>query len=94
MKVTIEMDMTAEEARHLLGLPDLQPMQERLLAQLEKQMATNLAYLDPEMIVRSILPLGAQGFDRLQEILRAAAQTAMGSSEPEAPSEGRKKRRS
>jgi Family of unknown function (DUF6489) len=30
MKINVEIDCTAEEARAFLGLPDVQPMQEQL----------------------------------------------------------------
>lgn len=79
MKVTIDVDLTPEEARRLMGLPDLEPMQQRLLAQLEKQMATNLAYMDPEMIVKAVLPVGAQGLEQFQNLLWGMARTATGS---------------
>jgi hypothetical protein len=35
MKVTIEIDCTPAEARQFMGLPDLQPMQDRLLEEME-----------------------------------------------------------
>ena len=31
MKVHIEMDMTPEEARAFMGLPDVQPMQQKMM---------------------------------------------------------------
>ncbi|MDR3500654.1 MAG: DUF6489 family protein [Parvibaculum sp.] len=78
MKVTIDVDLTPEEARRLMGLPDLEAMQQRLLAQLEKQMASNLAYMDPEMLVKTILPVGAQGLEQFQNLLWGLARTATG----------------
>lgn len=78
MKVTIDVDLTPEEARRLMGLPDLEPMQQRLLGQLEKQLASNLAYIDPEMIVKAILPVGAQGLEQFQNLLWGMARSAAG----------------
>jgi len=43
MKMTIEVDCTPAEARQFLGLPDLEPMQAAVLAQIEKR---TLAELD------------------------------------------------
>lgn len=34
MKITIDVDCTPDEARRFLGLPDVAPMQEALMAQL------------------------------------------------------------
>ncbi len=78
MKVSIDVDLTPEEARRLMGLPDLEAMQQRLLAQLEKQMASNLSYMDPEMLVKTILPAGAQGLEQFQNLLWGLARTATG----------------
>ena len=79
MKVKIDLDMTPEEARTLMGLPDLQPMQERLLAQLEKQLASNMTYVDPEQVMKGIMPMGAQSMEQFQELLWGMARSAMGS---------------
>jgi len=78
MKVTFDVDLTPEEARRLMGLPDVEPMQQRLLAQLEKQMAQNLSYMDPEMLVKTIMPAGAQGLEQFQNLLWSMARTATG----------------
>ena len=78
MKVKIDLDMTPEEARTLMGLPDLKPMQERLLAQLEKQLSSNMAYVDPEQIMKGIMPVGAQSMEQFQELLWSMARSAMG----------------
>ena len=77
MKVKIDLEMTPEEARRLMGLPDLEPMQQRLLEQVEKQISGNLSYMDPEAIVRAVLP-GSQGMEKFQDLLWGVARTAMG----------------
>lgn len=79
MKVSIDVDLTPEEARRLMGLPDLEAMQQRLLGQLEKQLASNLSYMDPEMLVKTILPVGAQGLEQFQNLLWGLARNATGS---------------
>jgi len=78
MKVTVDVDLTPEEARRLMGLPDLEPMQQRLLEQLEKQIASNLSYMDPEQLVKSVLPMGAQGLEQFQNMLWGLAKSATG----------------
>ena len=37
MKVTIEIDCTPVEARQFMGLPDVQPMQAAVMAEIEKR---------------------------------------------------------
>lgn len=78
MKVSIDVDLSPEEARRLMGLPDLEPMQQRLLEQLEKQAALNLSYMDPETLVKSVLPMGAQGLEQVQNLLWGLARSATG----------------
>lgn len=79
MKISVDVDMTPEEARRLMGLPDIEPMQQRLLEQVEKQVASNLSYMDPETLVKSVLPMGAQGLEQFQNMLWGLAKTATGS---------------
>lgn len=69
MKVTINIDCTPQEARTFLGLPDVQPMQERLLAELEHRMQQNIRDMEPEALVNKWLPLGLQGLEQFQKAL-------------------------
>ena len=38
MKVNIEMDMTPEEARAFMGLPDVAPMQKKMMDEMQARM--------------------------------------------------------
>ena len=68
MKIRIDVDCTPEEARTFLGLPDVQPIQEAMMAELEKRMRANLEQMDPETMMRTWLPAGIQGFEQLQKM--------------------------
>ncbi|MEO5335426.1 MAG: DUF6489 family protein [Magnetospirillum sp. WYHS-4] len=68
MKVTIDIDCTPEEARQFFGLPDVRPMQEALMAEVEQRMKANLAAMDPETLVKTWLPAGIQGWEQLQKM--------------------------
>jgi len=78
MKINIEVDLTPDEARRMLGLPDLAPMQEELVAQISDQIKRNVAYIDPELLVKTALPAGLEGVDRLQKVLWSVAKSAVG----------------
>lgn len=67
MKITIDVDCTPEEARAFLGLPDVGPMQATLMAEVEKRMMEGLRASDPEMLMRTWLPAGLQGWEALQK---------------------------
>ncbi len=68
MKITVDVDCTPEEARKFLGLPDVKPMQDALMKDLEERMRANLAALDPETMFNTWFPAGVQGFEQLQKM--------------------------
>lgn len=37
MKITMEIDMSPEEVRKVMGLPDVEPMQKELMAKMQPQ---------------------------------------------------------
>jgi len=68
MKVNFDIECTPEEARRFLGLPDLAPMQERMMKELEERMAENLRALDPETLVKTWMPMGMNGWGEMQKM--------------------------
>jgi hypothetical protein len=56
MKITVDVDCTPEEARKFLGLPDVAPLQESMMAQMKAQMEKTAAALDPEAIMKTLFP--------------------------------------
>jgi len=67
MKIHVDIDCTPEEARTFLGLPDVGPMQEALMAELQKRMMANLQAMEPEQLFKTWLPAGIQGWEQLQK---------------------------
>lgn len=65
MKVNIEIECTPEEARTFLGLPDLKPMQEVLLAQLQERMMANIRSMDPQEVMKTWFGPGMESFGNL-----------------------------
>lgn len=68
MKISFDVDCTPEELREFFGLPDVKPMQEALLKEVEAKMRASIAALDPETMMKTWLPAGMEGFQRLQEM--------------------------
>jgi hypothetical protein len=68
MKLKFDIECTPEELRGFFGLPEVKPMQDRLMAELEEKMRANLKALDPEMMIKTWLPVGLKGFEQLQEM--------------------------
>jgi hypothetical protein len=52
MKITINVDCTPEEARVFMGLPDMKPMQDALMAQMQGRMEQAMKAMDPETLFR------------------------------------------
>lgn len=78
MKVNIEMEMTPQEARAFLGLPDLSGVQKQFVDQASAQMRAAFDAGDPEEMLRAWAPLGgAKAFQAFQKALwdSAAAMT-------------------
>ena len=67
MKINVEIDCTPQEARAFLGLPDVQPMQEKLLADLQERMAATLRAMEPQEMMKLWLAPGVEGFGNLYE---------------------------
>lgn len=53
MKVIVEIDCTPLEARQFLGLPDVQPMQAAMLAEMEKSMLAQVERFSPEALMKT-----------------------------------------
>jgi len=68
MKFKFDVECTPEEARVFIGLPNIAPMQERMLKDLEDKMSENLKNLGPEEMVKTWLPATIQGFSDMQKI--------------------------
>ena len=68
MKIKLDIDCTPEELRGFFGLPDVRGMQEQMLKEVEAQMRAGIKALDPEAMLKTWLPAGMQGFEKLQEM--------------------------
>jgi Family of unknown function (DUF6489) len=68
MKIHLDLDCTPEELRCFFGLPDVRPMQEKLMKDVEERLRANVKALDPEAMLKTWLPAGLKGFEQLQEM--------------------------
>jgi hypothetical protein len=77
MKVTVNVECSPEEARAFMGLPDVQPMQQALMKDLENRLRSNIQAMDPETIVRTWLPASMQNVEQLQKMFWSQVQQTM-----------------
>jgi hypothetical protein len=78
MKITVDIDCTPEEARHFFGLPDVKPMQDALMQQIQDRMSANLQAMEPEAMLKTWLPASLQGFEQMQKMFWTQMTNAMG----------------
>lgn len=79
MKVHIELDMTPEEARRLMGLPDVGPLQKQMMEEIEARMTKVMEAGDMESLMRAWTPLGGrEAFDQFQKFLWDSASLMTG----------------
>ncbi|MBV8736661.1 MAG: hypothetical protein JO007_05270 [Alphaproteobacteria bacterium] len=67
MKIKLDVDCTAEEARRFLGLPDVQPMQESLLKEVQERISANIKAMDAKAMIDAWLPTAIKGFEQFQQ---------------------------
>jgi hypothetical protein len=68
MKIKFDIECSPEEARKFLGLPDVVPMQEKLMEEIEAKMQDNIRNLDAETMVKTWLPATIQGWGEMQKM--------------------------
>jgi Family of unknown function (DUF6489) len=71
MKLKLDIDCTPEEARAFFGLPDVKPLQEALMPEIEERLRASLKAIDPEAMLKNWLPATLKGFEQLQEMFIA-----------------------
>jgi len=77
MKVTVNVECSPEEARAFLGLPDIAPMQQALMGELEARLRANIQAMNPEAMVKTWLPAGLQNVEQVQKLFWSQMQQTM-----------------
>jgi hypothetical protein len=85
MKVRMEVDLTPDEARRLMGLPDLTAMQARLVEEFERRMMVAMEKSSPEEVMKQWFSLGSQGIEQFQRFLWDSARSATAPARKETP---------
>ncbi len=78
MKITLDIDCSAAEAREMLGLPDIAGMQENWLKQVEAKMMEEAANFSPESIMKSWASGASSNADWLPNLFAAFGQPGAG----------------
>lgn len=94
MKINVEFDLTPDEFRRSLGLPDVEAFQQSLLDNIQRQMESGVEGYDPMSLMRPFLqqPMMQQGLSQglanfgtyqqmMLDMLRQAGSSATSSSQ-------------
>lgn len=76
MKFTVNVECSPEEARRFIGLPDVTPINEKLVDEMGKRMEKNLALMAPDTMMQSWMSIGTQAQDAFLKLMTSAAAGA------------------
>lgn len=74
MKITVEVDCTPAEARAFLGLPDVTPLNDAMVAEMQRRMQDNVAAMQPEELMKTWTSFGLQAQDQFRRLMEAAVK--------------------
>jgi len=78
LKLNITVDCTPEEARAFLGLPDVSPINDTLVASVKQRIEQNVELVSPEFYLKQWYSMGGQATDSFMQMLSAGARAASG----------------
>lgn len=78
MKITVNLDCSPDEARQFLGLPDVKPMQEAVMAKIQQQMLEGVANFSPEKLFGLWFSSLPQTADQFQKAMATFMQNSWG----------------
>ncbi len=69
MKIHVDIDCTPDEARTMFGLPDLKPMQQALMKEIEGRLLKAMSAMELDALVKMWLPASVAGIEQWQKFL-------------------------
>jgi len=76
MKIHMDVEISADEVRKLLGLPDVAGFQQELLDQVRERMMQGVEGYDPLKLFQPYLSSAYASWDAMQKFFGAAMQSA------------------
>ena len=78
MKVTVEVDCTPVEARAFMGLPDVTPLNEKIVAEMQARLTSNMSMLAPEELMKNWMAFGVGAQEQFRNLMATAVSNATG----------------
>ena len=79
MKFKIDIDMTPEEMRKVLGLPDVQKFQKDMMDKITEQMEAGVEGYDPLTLFKPYLTSGLGSMEALQKMMMGLMTSGLNS---------------
>lgn len=73
MKVNINIECTPQEARAFFGLPDVTPLNEALVEEMQSRMSANMEAMEPDALMRSWMSYGGEWQKQFMGLMAKAA---------------------
>lgn len=78
MKFKIDIDMSPEELRKVLGLPDVQKFQQDMMDKITEQMEAGVDGYDPLTLFKPYLTSGLGSMEALQKLMMGVMTSGLG----------------
>ena len=89
MKISINVDMTPEELRRFLGLPDVKPLQDEMVEKMREKMSAGVEGFDPAGMVAPVMATNVAAYEAMQKAFWSAlAKGGQDTGEPEGGDQG------
>ena len=85
MKFTVNVECSPEEARRFMGLPDVTPINEKLVEEMGKRMEANLKMMSGENLMSSWMSVGTQAQDAFVKLMTSGVTAATSAASREKP---------
>ena len=82
MKLNVTVDCTPEEARAFLGLPNIEPINDMMVATIKQRLEQNMEMISPEFYLKQWYSMGGQASDQFMQMMTAGAKAAAGGVAP------------
>jgi hypothetical protein len=80
MKVRVEVECTPVEARAFMGLPDVTPLNEQMVAEMQARLSSNMAMLAPDELLKNWMSFGVGAQEQFRNLMATAVSNAGGKS--------------
>ena len=72
MKINVQVECSPAEARAFMGLPNVEPLNDHLVAEIKRRMDENIASMQPEEILKTWTSFGVQAQEQFRRLMEGA----------------------